>query len=187
MFPEVDLRADQIYVQSDRIWTSAGVAAGFDCALEFISQTFGAASADAIARNLVLPSHRTAVRRQVIEAPVAARSKDRRLNALLDEIRADLGKARSIDTVAAELGMSRRTFTRRFRDHVGMAFGDWLLEERVKAARIVLEASNEPIDALSSRLGFSSPAAFRDQFERRFGRMPADWRHAHRLSPMELF
>src|SRR5438552_3628472 len=56
--------------------------------------------------------------------------------------------------LAAHARMSVRTFTRRFRDEVGLTPGQWLTGQRVAHARQLLESSDLPIDRVAAMAGF---------------------------------
>jgi transcriptional regulator GlxA family with amidase domain len=177
-FPDARVDATKLYIQSGHIWTSAGVAAGFDCCLEFINRVCGARIANDIARNVVVAPHRPGGQAQFIEAVRPRSPSDQRLAAVMDDIRRDLGASHRIDEVADRLGMTRRTFTRRFRATMGLSFGDWLWSERARMARELLETGGETIEHIAHAAGFGSAAAFRLHFGRRAGLSPSQWRRA---------
>lgn len=52
------------------IVTSAGTAAAIDACLHLVRQSYGAATANALARRLVAPAHRTSGQAQLIQTPV---------------------------------------------------------------------------------------------------------------------
>ena len=62
-FPDIIVQPDVLYVDEGRVMTSAGSAAGLDLCLHIIRKDFGAEIANRVARRLVLPPHRTEVRR----------------------------------------------------------------------------------------------------------------------------
>ncbi|MDN7631401.1 DJ-1/PfpI family protein [Burkholderia cenocepacia] len=138
-YPDVALDADLLYVEQDGVLTSAGVAAGIDCCLHIVRERHGHAVANQVARRLVIPPHREGMQAQFIEQPLSKRLADVRMAELLDEIRANLRVQHPIDDMAARLALSRRTFTRRFRQLTGTTLGDWLLRERIGLAQQLLE------------------------------------------------
>jgi transcriptional regulator GlxA family with amidase domain len=133
-------------------------------------------TANAMARNIVVAPHRSGGQAQFIETPLPRTSADQRLNAMIEDIRRNLEQTYPIDELAQRLGMSRRTFTRRFRDTIGLPFGEWLLSERISFARRLLEVGSGSIEEIAHAAGFSSVAAFRLQFARRAGLSPSQWR-----------
>lgn len=121
-FPLVDLRPDTLYEDEGTIVTSAGVAAGMDCCLHLLRRQWGADIANKAARRLVISPHRAGGQAQFIEKPVPTAVGETKLAGLLDDIRNDLAGVYDIDTAAARLGISRRSFTRQFLRYTGLSF-----------------------------------------------------------------
>ncbi len=57
-FPQVQLDINALYVDDQRIITSAGTAAALDCCLYIIRQRFGSLAANQIARRMIVSPHR---------------------------------------------------------------------------------------------------------------------------------
>ncbi len=76
--------------------------------------------------------------------------------------------------------MSPRSFARRFRAETGVTPYQWLLEQRVALARVLLEEGDDLIDQVARRCGFGSGAAFRQHFSRLVGTTPTAYRRAFR-------
>ena len=77
-----------------------------------------------------------------------------------------------IDTIAAELGVSRQTLYRRLRAE-GTTFEDLLDQLRHRLAVRYLRDQHLSVKAASYRLGFSEPAAFSRAFKRWTGANPS--------------
>ncbi|MDQ3723405.1 MAG: AraC family transcriptional regulator, partial [Actinomycetota bacterium] len=69
LFPGVELRPDVLFVDSGRVLTSAGGAAGVDLCLHMIRCDHGAEVANAAARRCVVPPWRDGGQAQFIERP----------------------------------------------------------------------------------------------------------------------
>jgi transcriptional regulator GlxA family with amidase domain len=175
-FPRVTVDADVLYLDDGGLLTSAGTAAGIDCCLHLLRQQHGAELANRVARRLVVPPHRQGGQAQFIEQPLPATSRDDRLAGLLDWVRAHLDLPHSLDSLAERALMSRRTFTRHFRQLTGMTVGDWLLAERLALTQRLLESSEQSVEAISGLAGFGSPVSLRHHFGRAFGVSPSAWR-----------
>ncbi len=132
--PEIDVDDASLYREHDRIFTSAGSAAGMDLLIEIVRQDFGALAANSVARRLVMPAHRTGGQAQFLERPVTRRE-GTAISPVLDRMRASLAAEWTIERMAAECRMSPRTFLRRFAEATGATPGDWLTMERVAAAK----------------------------------------------------
>lgn len=175
-FPGVQLDADVLYVDDDRILTSAGTSAGLDCCLHLLRQQYDTATANRIARQLVMPPHRQGGQAQFIEQPLPATSRDSRLSSLLDWMRAHLHEQHSLDSLAEKSLMSRRTFTRHFRQLTGTTVNDWLLRERLALCQRLLETTHQSIDHIANITGFGSPVSLRLHFGKMFKVSPTAWR-----------
>ena len=174
--PAVTVDPDVLYVDAGQVLTSAGSAAGLDLCLHLVRRDFGAAAANQVARRLVVPAHRDGGQAQFIERPVPRPSGQARLGPLLDEVAAHLDQPHSLARMAARAGMSLRSFLRHFRAATGMAPGEWLLAERLRRARDLLEAGDSGIEQVAVACGFGTAATLRHHFNRRLGISPAAYR-----------
>lgn len=175
-YPSIFVDPDVLYVEDGNVLTSAGTAAGIDCCLHMIRQRYGAESANSIARRLVVPPHRQGGQAQFIEQPIPSSARSSRLSGLIDWVRANLNQTHTVDSLANYALMSRRTFTRQFRQLIGMTVIEWLHAERLSMAQRLLESSDHSIDVISTLVGFGSPESLRIHFRRAFGVSPIAWR-----------
>ncbi|MBI6674234.1 helix-turn-helix domain-containing protein [Pseudomonas syringae] len=175
-FPRIKLDMNALYVEEDKLITSAGTGAGLDCCLHLVREYYGARVANKVARTMVIPPHREGGQAQFIEQPVAASTQDAQLNILLDYLRNNLDQTHSIDDLAKRIAMSRRTFTRHFSKATGMTLVDWLVNERLRLTRELLETTSLSIDRIAGTAGFQTPTSFRQHFKKRFQVSPSDWR-----------
>lgn len=187
-FPKVAFEPDVLYVEDGNVLTSAGTAASLDACLHVLRKRLGAIVANRAARRLVIAPHREGRQAQFIEQPVPKAAADTRLALLLDSIRERLVEPHTLDSLADEVRMSRRSFTRHFRALTGTTVKTWLLTERLAVAQRLLESSDVCIDALAEAVGFGSVAALRLHFRQAFGVSPSSWRasftapRAHKLN-----
>jgi len=175
-FPTVRVDADVLYVEDGNVLTSAGTAAGIDCCLHMVRQRHGAEWANSLARRLVVPPHRQGGQAQFIAQAIPVTPRNSRLAGLLDWVRANLDQAHSVDSLAARVLMSRRTFTRQFRQTIGLSVVDWLQAERLRLSQRLLEGSDHSVEAIAALAGFGSPESFRLHFRRAYGVAPKAWR-----------
>lgn len=173
--PEIDVDDASLYREHDRIFTSAGSAAGMDLLIEIVRQDFGALAANSVARRLVMPAHRTGGQAQFLERPVTRRE-GTAISPVLDRMRASLAAEWTIERMAAECRMSPRTFLRRFAEATGATPGDWLTMERVAAAKELLSQGEASIDDIAASVGFGSAHTLRHHFRQKIGISPAEYR-----------
>jgi len=174
--PEVRLLPDVLYVDEGQVLTSAGSAAGIDLCLHLVRRDFGPVAANRVARRLVVPPHREGGQAQFVERPVLTLREGARLGPLLDQMRARLAEDQPLARLAAEAGMSTRTFLRRFQAATGVTPSQWLLAERLSHARDLLETRSGTVEQIAAACGFGSVATIRHHFRARLGTSPGAYR-----------
>jgi transcriptional regulator GlxA family with amidase domain len=179
-FPEADFHPDVLYVDDDRVTTSAGTVAAIDCCLHLVRQRHGADAANRVARLLVTPPHRQGGQAQYIEQPVPALPSEHRLPGVMEWAREHLSQPLSLDVLAEVARMSRRTFTRRFREATGTTVVKWLVAERVARAQQLLETTDMPIERLATEVGFGTALSLRQHFAGQVRTSPSSYRRAFR-------
>jgi AraC family transcriptional activator FtrA len=173
--PAIDVNANVLYVEEQRVFTSAGSAAGIDLMLDLVRSDFGIEAANSVARRLVMPPHRSGGQAQFIERPVPVDHANR-LAGMLEMVRSDLRAPWSVTHMAHAAAMSSRTFLRRFIESTSQTPGQWLIAERVAEAQRLLEASTLPVERIATEVGFGSVQALRHHFRARLGLAPRDYR-----------
>ena len=175
--PEAEVDGDVLYVQSDRIITGAGSAAGIDAALHLLRQEFGAGVAASAARRMVVPPHRDGGQAQFIRNAVPA-CKVETLGPIMTWLLEHLDEDITVEAMAQRASMSARTFARRFVQETGTTPYGWITAQRVRVAEEFLEATDLPVETIAHRVGFSSAATLRHQFTRARGVSPAAYRRS---------
>lgn len=179
-FPAVHVDPAGLYVDEDRILTSAGTAAGIDMCIHMVRLDLGAEAATKVARRMVVPPHRDGGQAQYVQAPVPRCADDDPLGPVLAWMVENLGEQLTVDNLAARAGLSARTFARRFVEVTGSTPLQWLLAQRVLHARSLLEVSDLSIEEVSHRCGFSTAAGLRAHFQRVVGATPTAYRRTFR-------
>lgn len=181
MFPDIALDPNVLFTDCDNVLTSAGVASGLDLCLHMIRSDFGSAVANDVARGTVTPPHRGGGQaqyiRRLVPEPAAAATGDAR--AWAGE---RLDRAITLDELAAVSSVSKRTFTRRFREETGLSPMQWLSEQRIHRARELLEQTDWSIDRIADASGLGSGTAMRQLFASTIGVTPSAYRNTFRGS-----
>jgi transcriptional regulator GlxA family with amidase domain len=181
-YPKVKVDPEVLYVDEGDVLSSAGIAAGIDCCLHLLRRLCGAETANAVARRMVVAPHREGGQAQFIERPLPVSPSDGRLARVLDWVSRNLGAEHDLDALAARAAMSRRNFTRHFRQATGMSFKQWLLEQRLQHARTLLETSEAPVERVAQQAGFGSALSLRQHFRSTLQTSPAAYRKQFRTS-----
>lgn len=175
-YPDIRVNPEVLYLDEGSVVTSGGVAAGLDCCLHILRQIVGAEAANKVARRLLIAPHRDGGQAQFIERPLPISGSDNRLSQLLEWVGLHLDKPHSVDSLAERAAMSRRNFTRHFRQLNGTSFKQWLLNQRLSYAQRMLEGSDVSIEAIAQAAGFGTALSLRKHFKSAFRTSPSVYR-----------
>ncbi len=181
-YPQVDVRADVLYVEDGPVLTSAGLAAGIDLCLHIIRSDYGAAVANTVARLAVVAPIRPGGQAQFIERPLPPQ-----IGTSLGETRAwaqeHLHEPLTLADLAAHARTSIRTLTRRFHAEAGLSPLQWLLHQRIDRARELLETTDLPIEHVARQSGLGTAYTLRSHLLKRVGLTPTAYRAAFTQHP----
>jgi transcriptional regulator GlxA family with amidase domain len=179
LFPRVKVDAGVLFVDDGDMLTSAGVAAGIDLCLHIVRRDHGTATANEVARLTVVPPYREGGQAQYIERPIPEPQLATTTTArawALDRLHEPI----QLRDMAGQESMSVRTFTRRFREEVGVSPGQWLTFQRVERARQLLESTDLSIDQVARDAGFGTAQSMRQHLQSVLGVPPTVYRRTFR-------
>jgi transcriptional regulator GlxA family with amidase domain len=179
-FPRVHVDPNVLYIDDGDVLTSAGGTAAIDCCLHLLRKMCGAEIAHRVARRLVVPPHRQGSQAQFVEPQVREAVQSDRMSQLLDWVVQHLDQTHSLDTLARRALMSRRTFTRHFRQATGTTVGKWLVAQRLAFAQRLLETTDQAIEVVAGEAGFGSAVSLRQHFLSAFHTSPSLYRREFR-------
>jgi transcriptional regulator GlxA family with amidase domain len=134
-----------------------------------------------VARRVVLAPHRQGGQAQYIERTLPATGTQHRLSQLLQWVGMRLSEPHSLDALAQRAAMSRRTFTRHFKQITGCTVGEWLQSQRLAQAQRLLESTDLSVEAVAQQVGWGTATSLRQQFIAELGTTPSAWRKHFRL------
>lgn len=174
-FPAVRVEPDPIFVHDGPVWTSAGVTAGIDLALALVEEDLGRDVALAVARYLVVFLKRPGGQAQ-FSAALSLQAAEDRFGALHAWISSHLARDLSLPALAAEAGMSDRSFSRHYREATGLTPARAVERLRAEEARRLLSESRLPVKRIARQCGFGSEETMRRSFLRLLATTPQDYR-----------
>jgi len=174
-FPAITVNSDCIFVEDDGVWTSAGITASVDMTLAMVEQDYGPEMAMSIARTMVVFLRRSGGQAQV-SALLQSQEPAGQLRDLLKWISDNPGEDLRAETLADRANMSLRNFYRAFEAATGTTPADWVEGVRFEVAKRLLEQSDEHVDQIAFRSGFTSYEQMRRTFAKRVGSSPLAYR-----------
>ncbi|MFI6159424.1 AraC family transcriptional regulator [Micromonospora haikouensis] len=115
-------------------------------------------------------------RSSVTTAGWAAALNDPVTLAALQAIHRDAARPWTVATLAAEAGLSRAPFARRFATRLGQPPLTYLTWWRMTTAARLLRESDAPLRAIAAQVGYASEFAFATAFKRQHGTAPGRYR-----------
>jgi AraC family transcriptional regulator, transcriptional activator FtrA len=180
-YPEVDVRPDVLYVDEGDVLTSAGKTAAVDLCLHLVRRDLGAAAANAIARRLVVPAHRSGGQAQFITPSAEPRNPDG-LAPTLEWARARLDQPLTVRDLAGHAGLSPRQLARRMQAELQAGPLHWLHQQRTARAQELLERTDASVEQIAASCGMGTAATLRRHFHRLVGVSPTAYRATFRLA-----
>ena len=179
LYPQIKVVPDVLYVDEEDVLTSAGAAAGIDLCLHIIRKDFGTVVANDVARHLVVFPHREGGQAQFIDKPVGQQA-DPWLAHLVEWSQANLHTDITIERLALEANVSRRTLSRRFVEATGLSPHRWITSLRVRRGKDLLETTALSMEEIAEQCGFESGALLRHHFREQVKISPRTYRDQFR-------
>lgn len=176
LHPTVEVQPAALYIDHGDVLTSAGTASAIDACLHIVRSRLGSAAAAAVARYLVVAPQRDGDQAQFIAHPVPDHDDAGFIGETLAWALANLDQDLSVAQLAAHACMSRRTFTRRFKEVTGSTPARWVTRRRLDAGRTLLETTSWTVERISAECGFASAVTFRQNFVAEFATTPSHYR-----------
>ncbi|CAL9655130.1 HTH-type transcriptional regulator CdhR [Streptomyces sp. enrichment culture] len=177
--PRVRVDPDVLYVDEGRVLTSAGKAAAMDLCLHLVRLDHGSSVANTLARRLVVPPHRDGGQAQFVTTPVPAPD-NHPLAALFPWVMQRLDRPLTVEDLARRAGMSSRNLGRHFKSVTGTSPLKWLLTQRIRHAQVLLETTDDTVDAIATATGIGTATTLRRHFHRTVGVPPDAYRRTFR-------
>jgi transcriptional regulator GlxA family with amidase domain len=176
-YPHVQVDPNVLYVDNDRVLTSAGAAAGLDLCIHLVRRDLGAEAAAAVARLAVMPLERAGGQAQFIKHELPSDGPGS-MGPLLTWIDQNLHEELPLSALARRAAMSTRTLSRRFHEQVGATPAAWIARARVRRAQRLLETTDLSIEQVAAEAGFGSAAVMRVHFGEVVSTSPLTYRRA---------
>lgn len=160
-FPLVNAVENRLFVKSNNLYTSAGVATGIDLALFLIEERHGNPTALKIAKELAIYKRRNGTDVQESVFLQYRNHHDKNVHIIQDWIIQNLDKPSTLESLADHVHMSPRSLTRIFRKQTGITIAEYRTQLRVEKAQSLIENTDYKLDHVASLCGFNSSRQLR--------------------------
>jgi len=176
--PTVRIRKDRVLVPAGdghRLITTGGFSSWHDLLLYLVGRIAGTEEARRLAKCFLLDWHLDG--QLPFAALTAGRKHDDPMVAVAQLWVADnYANPNPVAVMAAEAGLSERSFLRRFKKATGQSPIEYVQTLRIEEAKQLLEASEMGLDEIGEQVGYSEPSAFRHLFRKLVGETPSAYR-----------
>ncbi|ALM82835.1 hypothetical protein ASB57_07610 [Bordetella sp. N] len=172
LYPSVQVDGDALIAREGKLFTAAGATAGIDLALSLVDEDFGRELALEIARELVVFRVRAPGQAQQSMALAAYGGATDRLRRATDFILARLEHGVTVEEVAEHVCLGTRQLSRTFKEALGLSPNQYIRAAQVDLARELLSGTDQSLDKIALRCGFSGRQQMARAFERRLGTTP---------------
>jgi len=174
-YPKVDWQPERTVTESGGVYCSGGVFTGVDLSLYLVEKYGGHQVATETARALLLQTPRIWQEGYTAEAPRITHD-DEQIREVQNELFENFRSDVQVDSLAASVGLSPRTFSRRFKASTGETPIGYLQRLRINAARHLLENDLTTVREVCTAVGYEDAGYFRKLFRRHTGMTPQTYR-----------
>lgn len=174
-YPKVQLKRQYFITQAGSLYCTGSVNALADLTVMFIQRYYSKSVASHVERHFF---HEI---RQAFQSSTSLLEKE---NSHPDEdiiqtqiwLRDNYSKEIKLNDVAAQFGMSPRTFSRRFKNATGSTPLNYLQQIRIDVAKDLLQTSNLTVSEIMFRVGYHDATHFTSLFKKSLGVAPSEYR-----------
>ena len=184
-FPQVDWKPEYLVTDAGNIYCGGGINAAADLTLYLVEKYAGHDAAVQCAKSQLIEMPRTW---QIAFTYFAIRTEhdDTQVLSAQEWLQHHFAENVRFETLARNLGMSFRNFTRRFKAATGDTPLNYLHALRVAMAKLRLEKGYSTIQAIADEVGYEDLIFFRKLFKRHTGLTPNDYRNRFGAKKLSL-
>jgi transcriptional regulator GlxA family with amidase domain len=179
MYPDVDLRPQEMLTEKDDILCAAGTAY-MKLGLRLVEKFAGEGVATATAEMLLIDANRAPhVGRRSTTLQDLLGHTDPLVSRAQRWMMERLGDSFQLASLAADLGVSERTVSRRFNRALGKTPITYLQTLRIEAGKRFLETTRMSVESVAELVGYGDVNFFRRVFKRQTGLSPRQYHHKY--------
>jgi len=175
MFPQVDLVTERVVTDEQGIYSSGGAYSYLTLVLYLIEKYAGRAAAVFCAKIFAIDIDRST------QSPFTMFSgqkdhDDEPIKKAQEYIEKNYTQRITVDALADMFSLSRRNLERRFKKATANTVVEYIQRVKIEAAKMSLESSQENINEVMYKVGYTDTKAFRTTFKKITGISPVQYR-----------
>lgn len=177
-FPNVDVQDGSIITEENRIYTSGGATSYWNLLLHLLEKYVDRDTAILAAKYFAIDIDRESQSAFAIFRGQKDHADEAIKNAQ-DFIEANYAERITLDQLAKNAAMSRRSFERRFKQATGNTVVEYIQRVKIEAAKRSFEATRKNINEVMYDVGYTDSKAFRSVFKKITGLTPIEYRNKY--------
>lgn len=174
-FPKVQVQADAVVTEQDRVYTSGGATNSFHLMMRLIEVYCSRDMAVKAAKLFSIDLDRNTQSYFGSFMPIENHG-DELVKQAQNEIKKNFSRANTIEEIITDVPSSRRNLVRRFKLVTGITPIEYLQKTRIEAAKKMLEQSRHTILEVMMESGYNDLKTFRTLFKKNVGMTPKSYR-----------
>ncbi len=178
-YPKVMLKRQHLITQADNLYCAGSVNSIADLMIHLIRDIYGQTIARQ-AETQFSPEIRRPFEDHAYAEQASSPHHDETIIEAQEWLRQNLANTVDFEQLAQHLDLSSRSLNRRFKQTLGVSPGEYLLRQRIGAARELLRTSNLSISEVAAQVGYQDSSYFCARFKKIMGQTPLAYRKSVR-------
>lgn len=185
LYPKVDLISNKVVTDEDGIYTSGGAYSFLNLLLHLVDKYCGRQTAVYISKFFEIEIDRDNQNQFAIFQGQKDHD-DEAIKKAQQFIEGNVSKKISVEQLADKYAVSRRNFVRRFKRATQNTPSEYIQRVKVEAAKKSLESTQNNVNEVMFKVGYSDQKAFRTVFKKYVGLSPIAYRGKYNRKAIEF-
>ncbi|MFT3910745.1 MAG: helix-turn-helix domain-containing protein [Ferruginibacter sp.] len=183
MYPDVEVVEGNIVTEEKQIYSSGGANSYWNLLLHLVEKYTDRDTAILASKYFAIDIDRNS---QAAFAMFKGQKdhKDKEILVIQEYIEANINEKMSIDELAKQAALGRRTFERRFKQATNNSVLEYIQRIKIEVAKRQFETSRKNISEVMYEVGYTDTKAFRDIFKKLTGLTPIEYRNKYNKMTM---
>ena len=182
-YPNVILQPERKITSTGNLYCSAGISSGLEMAIHLIERIYGISCAQRVSESFLMDIPRQTPEFQLVFDAMKQHTDTQVLDAQ-QWLESNFSSNFLMDEVADKVGLSHRSFMRRFKKATGDTPLAYLQRVRIETAKELLHNSSYSVEEIGYRVGYEDASYFSRLFKQRVELTPGEYK-ARRQSSQE--
>lgn len=179
LYPKVELKPQYLITQAENLYCAGSVNSVADLMVHLISRVYDQNIAHTV-EGQFSPEIRQPFENHAYAQHGTNLHQDEIIISAQQWLQENIDQNVSLTRLASTLGLSMRSFNRRFKHAVGITASEYLHNIRIDCARELLRTSNLAITEVAERSGYPDTSYFCSRFKKNMGQTPLAYRKSVR-------